>query len=952
MYTVNLPKTNFSMKANLPSNEPKILEFWDKINLYQDFVHAKNATKKFVLHDGPPYANGDIHLGHAFNKILKDIINKSKLLDGYKISYVPGWDCHGLPIELNIEKKFGRAGTKISIENFIKKCRIYAAQQIQNQMQSFKRLGVVGDWSNFYSTMDFKYEANIVRSLAKVVAAGYLIRGRKAVHWCPECGSALAEAELEYKSIESPTIDVKFTVVDPQALNLPRLNIPIWTTTPWTLPANEAVALNSDFNYLVLKCKTIGEYLLVAEELIVPTMTRYGEHDYSVISQCLGKELEGILLKHPFMNKTVPIILGNHVTAEMGTGAVHTAPAHGAEDYEIGIKYQLTTKCPVGSDGKFLAGVEFFGGCNIFEANSKIIELLRNKRALLNEGTLNHNYPHCWRHKTKLIFRTTDQWFISMDKSSANLNSLRNLALNTIEKINWIPTQGQSSITSMIKLRPDWCISRQRFWGIPITLFIHRETEEIHPEMFEFIAKIIAPNIEKEGLAYWHKLDVQDFLNEYAKNSRQSQKYLKVQDSLDVWFNSGVSHYCVLKHRENLGFPADLYVEGSDQYRGWFQSSLLTSLAMNDEAPYQSVITHGFCVDSNGHKMSKSLGNVIGPEEIIKQFGADILRLWVGSTYPHDDLAASKEIFTRNADLYRMLRNTARFLLGNLSDFHNQRDLVESHRMVALDRLVVNQFLTLTKSIIKYYNSYQFHNALSILQTKLVNNVSGFYFSVVKDRLYTMAPSSHGRRSVQTALFYLLEILVRILAPIISFTAEEIWQELIAMERQHGINSRAPSVFMSRWIDLPDPDSFNLDQDLIQLHDWERIQICRDEVNKALEQLRITGIIGSSLEAEVTIYADRDLFSSLSKLHDELRFILITSTANIATLNEVTKEVAETGIATNLEGLRLSVTKSAHKKCCRCWHHVDGIGLDHNHPELCPRCIENLFAHGEIRQFA
>lgn len=946
-YAVNLPQTNFPMKANLPAREPKWLEFWNAIDLHKNCETPKNSKGKFIIHDGPPYANGEIHLGHAFNKILKDIINKTRLLDGYGISYVPGWDCHGLPIELNVEKKQGRAGTKISTEQFIETCRSYAAQQIQTQMAAFKRLGVMGDWEHYYSTMDFKYEANIVRSLMKIVEAGYLVRGQKAVHWCCVCGSALAEAELEYQDTISPAIDVRFRVINPENFSVTNLSLPIWTTTPWTLPANEAVAINPNFKYVLVACSTLGEHLLVAEELLAAVMARYGENNYHVIANYLGKELHGIRLRHPFIvDKIVPLIFGDYVTLDMGTGAVHTAPAHGAEDYAMGLKYQLPINNPVGPDGKFLVSTPFFAGQNIFEANSAIIVILKDNNSLIHETTLQHSYPHCWRHKTKLIFSTTKQWFIGMDQIGNQGNTLRDLALAAIENVDWIPSQGRQSMRSMIQSRPDWCISRQRVWGIPITLLVHRDTENIHSEMFRLVQDIIAPEIEKEGLAYWHRLDHIAFLKKYSQTPDTAADYLKVTDSLDVWFNSGVSHHCVVANRENLHFPVDLYVEGSDQYRGWFQSSLLTALALRDEAPYRGVITHGFCVDAKGHKMSKSLGNIISPTSIIDQYGADILRLWVGSTYMHDDLTASDEIFKRNTDFYRTLRNTARFLLGNLFDFNQKRDIVASRHMVALDRLALVQFLSLATTIRKHYDNYQFHMALGILHTKLVNEVSGFYFSIIKDRLYTMAPTSHGRRSAQTVLFHMLEILVRLIAPILSFTAEEIWQEMRNLDTTWDISSRSLSVFMDNWCDLPTVDDISGSE--ITKEDWENIQKCRTTVNRVLERLRADGLIGSSLEAEVTLYADDTLMTSLAKLKDEIRFMLITSTAFIYPISLATSAA----ITTELPNLKLLITKTTSPKCARCWHHNISVGSHNEHPELCSRCFNNLFGEGERRAFA
>ena len=926
-YQVNLPKTDFPMKADLPKREPKMLEFWRSIDLYQSFAQAKNACGRFVLHDGPPFANGDIHLGHAFNKILKDIINKTKLLDGYSVPYVPGWDCHGLAIELNVEKKFGRVGAKISVEQFIAECRKYAMGQIQAQMLDFQRLGVIGDWEHSYYTMDFKYEANIVRAFSQIIKNDYIIRGYKPVHWCIACGSSLAEAEVEYQDKVSPAIDVRFAVVDSAKFKVENLSIPIWTTTPWTLPANEAVCLHPELKYVLVKCNDHNENFIILEDLLSQVMQRYGIATYQVIATYLGSDLESTLLKHPFLaDKTVPVILGEHVTVDAGTGAVHTAPAHGQEDYRIGLYYKLPIKNPVGPDGKFLSSTPFFAGENVFAANDHVIALLKENGSLIHAQTLQHSYPHCWRHKTPLIFRATQQWFISMD-------SLREQTNGEIEKVNWIPPQGEERIKSMVNLRPDWCISRQRFWNTPLALFVHKETGELHPHMQKLTSEIIAPGIEKEGIIYWHKLDAQKFLEEHVVGIPASD-YEKVIDTLDVWFDSGVSHYCVLGQSQ-----ADLYVEGSDQYRGWFQSSLITAVALYGHAPYKKVVSHGFTVDAKGHKMSKSLGNVIAPKQLINKYGADVLRLWVAATDLHGDLAVSDEIFARTADAYRMLRNTARFLLGNLVGFVQDRDLVPPEQMLALDRFAVAQILDLEKSCFKYYNAYQFHLACANLQGVLSTEISSFYFSIIKDRLYTMMPNSLGRRSAQTALLHILEILVRLIAPILSFTAEAIWQEMKKTEQ---------SVFMARWYRAVNAADFDLSKDQITIDDWRVIQNIRVAVNKELESLRVAGSIGSSLAATVTLCCDANILSVLAKLKNDLRFVLITSTA-------IVKDIAvapANSIATDLPGLKLVATPTAHKKCSRCWHYCEDVGNNKDHPELCGRCVENLFGSGEERYFA
>ena len=941
-YKLNLPKTAFPMKANLPKREPQILKFWRSIDLTQVFGQ-KNSQGKFIVHDGPPYANGAIHLGHAVNKILKDIINKVKLLDGYSVPFIPGWDCHGLPIELNVEKKLGKVGAKVTVEEFIAACRQYAAEQMQVQIDALQRLGVVADWQNRYCTMDFKYEADIVRALGNIGKNGYVVRGYKPVHWCIDCGSALAEAEVEYRDKVSPAIDVRFTVLNPEKFSVKNVSIPIWTTTPWTLPANEAVCLHPKLEYVLLKCG--AEHLIILAALLDSVMQRYGITDYQVVTTYLGSDLKDIVLQHPWLDdKQIPVILGDYVTVDAGTGAVHTAPAHGQEDYQIGLRYKLPVNNPVSPEGRFLATTPLFAKENVFAANEHVLAVLKERGKLLHSAKLQHSYPHCWRHKTPLIFRATRQWFISMDNVDKTGPSLRELATTQIAKVNWLPQLGAERISNMVALRPDWCISRQRWWGVPIALFVHKETGEIHPDTWRLLEQVIVPKIEQEGIVYWHRLDAQAFL---AKHTQAAEDYEKVTDILDVWFDSGVTHYCVLQQNKELQMPADLYLEGNDQYRGWFQSSLLTAVALYGYAPYKTVVSHGFTVDAYGHKMSKSLGNVISPQEIIAKHGADVLRLWVASAYLHDDLAASPEIFARIVDAYRMLRNTARFLLGNLFDFNAQQDLVSPQQMLLLDRWAVAQILQLAANCREHYNLYQFHLACGSIQGVLATEISNFYFSVIKDRLYTMAPKSLGRRSAQTALFHILEILLRLITPILSFTAEEIWQELKQLEQAQNNPSRAKTVFASQWYDGVTATEFNLAADVITIDDWNCIQKIRSVVNKELERLRINGEIGSSLAAEVTLYCDATVHAVLQKLRDDLRFVLITSSAVVKELVLAPANV----IITEVAGLKLEVMPSEHKKCVRCWHYSADVGRK-GHPELCSRCEKNLFGSGEVRLFA
>lgn len=926
-YAVNLPKTSLPMRADLPKREPKMLAYWQTIDLYKTFASTENTKGAFVLHDGPPYANGEIHLGHAFNKILKDIINKTKLLDGYSVPYVPGWDCHGLPIELNVEKKIGKAGVKTSIDEFITECRKYAATQVELQKSAFQRLGVIGDWDNPYQTMNFTYEANTVRALAKILTNDHVVRGYKPVHWCTACGSALAEAEVEYRDKTSPAIDVKFKVVNPELFQVAAVSIPIWTTTPWTLPANEAVCVHPEFNYVLVRCQDLNEHFVVLEELLAATMQRFGETNYHIINNFLGKSLATIKLQHPFLtDKIVPVILGEHVTTDAGTGAVHTAPAHGQEDYKVGLGYNLPINNPVGPNGKFLATTPLFAGLDVFAANDQVITVLKEQGTLIHATTLQHSYPHCWRHKTPLIFRATQQWFISMDK-------LRQPIAEQIEAVNWLPAKGKERIKSMAITRPDWCISRQRIWGTPITLLVHKATGAIHPNMQQWIADIIAPGIEQIGISYWRNLNAEEFLRQQADANYQD--YEKVTDTLDVWFDSGVSHYAVLGQRSEQHLPADLYVEGSDQYRGWFQSSLLTSVAMTGVAPYQTVLSHGFTVDAKGYKMSKSVGNVIAPQAVIEKYGADILRLWVSTNDFHGDITVSDEIFARSVDAYRLIRNTARFLLGNLAGFDFDQDLVAPSAMLAIDRFAVAKMLKLMHDTQEHYNNYHFYLAGSQLQVMLANEISSFYFSVIKDRLYTMAPKSLGRRSAQTALLHILEILVRLIAPVLSFTAEEIWQELKQLEQTAGNHARCESVFMARWYSAISSNDFDLTTDMINEHDWQVIQEVRLAVNKELERLRVAGEIGSSLAAEVTLCGDANTVAVLQKLAADLRFVFITAQVDLV-------------ITADAE-LKIVAAPSGHKKCARCWHYREDVGANAEHPELCDRCMQNLFGSGETR---
>jgi isoleucyl-tRNA synthetase len=920
-HTLNLPVTKFPMKAGLPNREPLILKRWQELNLYQKMRENGKGKPRFILHDGPPYANGDIHIGHAVNKILKDIILKSKTLSGFDTPYVPGWDCHGLPIELNVEKKVGKAGIKISASEFRKACREYAQKQVDGQREDFKRLGIQAEWENPYLTMDFSYEADIIRTLADIVKQGHLHKGVKPVHWCVDCRSSLAEAEVEHEDKKSPSIDVRFNVIDTikfekisGASGHGTISVPIWTTTPWTLPANQAVALNPEYNYLLLQCG--NERLLLAEDLYKNALERYGMTG-EVIICCKGSVLEGLLLQHPFYDRTVPIILGDHVTADAGTGAVHTAPGHGQDDYTVGLKYQLEVNNPVGANGCFLPDTEFFSGQSVFKANPNVIELLNEKGALLSHVDIEHSYPHCWRHKSPIIFRATPQWFISMDQ-----NGLREAAHKGINDTTWLPDWGQKRIEGMVDGRPDWCVSRQRTWGVPIPLFVHQQTGELHPNT-QVLMEQVALQVEELGIDAWFDLDAESLLGDEAAD------YEKATDTLDVWFDSGVSHACVLARREYLGLPADLYLEGSDQHRGWFQSSLLTSVASTGKAPYKNVLTHGFTVDAQGMKMSKSKGNVIAPQRIVNNLGADIIRLWVASSDYTAEMNVSDDILKQTADSYRRIRNTARYLLSNLSDFNPALNIVATENLLAIDKWAVDRAYDCQQDIIAAYSSYQFHTIYQKVHNFCSNEMGSLYLDITKDRQYTMGENSIGRRSSQTAMYHILEALTRWVAPILSFTADELWEYLPG--------ERNESVMLNTWYDqlIPLPETEKLD-----LVSWEQIFKVREIVSKAIEEKRNAGLVKGGLTTEVIIKAGEQWYKPLQLVGEELKFILITSKVELI-IDDISNSAIE-----------VQVVASAHKRCDRCWHQVNEVGRNAVHPELCDRCIDNIDGDGEERHYA
>ncbi len=932
--TLNLPETGFPMRGDLAKREPGMLQRWYADNLYGIIREAKKGKKTFILHDGPPYANGSIHIGHSVNKILKDIIVKSKGMAGYDSPYVPGWDCHGLPIEHKVEQMIGKPGEKVTAAEFREACRKYAAEQVEGQKADFIRLGVLGDWDRPYLTMDFGTEANIIRALSKIIGNGHLHKGAKPVHWCLDCRSALAEAEVEYYDKTSPSIDVMFNAIDAdavrQAFGVAQVNGPIslviWTTTPWTLPANRAISLNAEFEYQLLQID--GRALILAKDLVESVMKRAGVSEWQVLGECKGAALELQKFQHPFLALESLVVLGDHVTLEAGTGAVHTAPGHGPDDYVIGQKYGIETANPVGPDGRYLPGTyPTLDGVNVFKANDMIVELLKEKGALLHVEKLLHSYPHCWRHKTPIIFRATPQWFISMDQKG-----LRAQSLKEIKGVQWIPDWGQARIESMVANRPDWCISRQRTWGVPMALFVHKESEELHPDTLALMEKV-AQLVEQEGIQAWWDLDPRELMGDDADH------YVKVPDTLDVWFDSGSTSYSVVDARPEFGGHApDLYLEGSDQHRGWFMSSLMISTAMKGKAPYRQVLTHGFTVDGQGRKMSKSIGNTVAPQDVMNKLGADILRLWVASTDYSGEMAVSDEILKRSADAYRRIRNTARFLLANLSGFNPATDLVKPEEMVVVDRWAVGRAQAAQADIVASYENYDFHEVIQRLMQFCSIEMGSFYLDIIKDRQYTAKGDGLARRSCQTALWHIVEALVRWMAPIMSFTADEIWGYLPG--------ERAQYVFTEEWYQ----GLFGLAEDEA-LNDayWAELLKVRGEVNKVIEQARADKRIGGALEATVTLYADPELAAKLQALGNELRFVLLTSGAQVADYALANDEAQQSEL---LKGLKIALHKAEGEKCQRCWHYTTDVGQNPEHAEVCGRCYTNVAGDGEQREFA
>ncbi|MEM9604106.1 MAG: isoleucine--tRNA ligase [Pseudomonadota bacterium] len=922
------------MRGNLPKREPDRLAAWQAMDLHAAIRNHSAGRPKFILHDGPPYANGVIHMGHAVNKVLKDIIVKSRQVDGYDSPYIPGWDCHGLPIENKVEQEIGKPGKDVDVGAFRARCREYALGQIDAQRTEFKRLGILGDWDDPYLTMSFQNEADAVRALGRIIERGHVYKGVKPVYWSWGAHSALAEAEVEYQDKVSTAIDVRFAAVDAGAMRAAfgvdgaaPLSVLIWTTTPWTLPGNLGVSLHPELDYALVSADLgLGlEQVVLAADMVEAAMQRYGVAEWQVDATAPGGAFDKMQLQHPFYARQSLIMLGEHVTLEAGTGAVHTAPDHGVDDFNVAREYGLELLEPVDDNGFFKSRVELFGGEHVMKVDAHMLEVLREHKALVKAEDYPHSYPHCWRTKTPIIYRATPQWFISMDQQG-----LRDTALAEIAKVNWVPGWGRARIEGMIANRPDWCISRQRYWGIPIPLFVHKETGSLHPET-QTIIETVAGHIEQGGIQAWFDLASEELIDDAAEYSR-------VTDVMDVWFDSGTTFFHVLQRRDSQTYPADMYLEGSDQHRGWFHSSLLASCAINGHAPYRQVLTHGFTVDEKGHKMSKSLGNSIEPQEIMKELGADIVRLWVASTDYSGEISLSREILKRNADAYRRIRNTARFLLSNLNGFDPAQHSVAPEAMLALDRWVLDRAAEVQQAIQDDYTAYQFHQVVQKIHHFCAVDLGGVYLDIIKDRQYTTAENSRARRSAQTALFRVAETLVRWIAPILSFTADEIWE--------HLPGERSASVHLETWYtDLPPLD----DNSALSRGDWQRVLDVRMAVNRALEDARNAKQVGGSLDAEVTLYADADTGATLGRLGDELRFVTLTSSAVVSPLESAPDDAVETEFAGG--ALRVGVAASEHTKCVRCWHRRADVGIDPAHPALCGRCVENVLGEGEVREF-
>lgn len=916
--TLNLPRTDFPMRANLSAREPEILKRWEETGLYERLREMSKGRPPYVLHDGPPYANGHIHLGTALNKILKDMIIKSRQMSGMDAAYVPGWDCHGLPIELQVDKELGKKKATMTKTEIRRQCRKYAERFIDIQRSEFKRLGVLGEWNDPYLTMSYGYEATIARELGRFFRNGGVIRSKKPIYWCASCMTALAEAEVEYHDHKSPSIYVKFPLTAESQAKFPELAgkqvyVLIWTTTPWTIPANLAVALHPEFTYTAVQ---VGkETWILAEGLLENIMQMVKVQDYEVIRTFRAAELNGLKTRHPFLDRDSLIVLGSHVTLDAGTGAVHTAPGHGREDYEMALEYGLDVYSPVDDRGRFTSEVPLFAGQFVFDANKSVIEKLAEEGKLLFQADIMHSYPHCWRCKKPVIFRATPQWFISMEK-----NDLRRKALDWIDRVQWIPNWGRDRIYNMVANRPDWCISRQRSWGVPITVFRCLDCGSYisSPELFDHIVALF----EKEGADAWFSHPIEDLLPEGVNCPGCGGRNVeKEKDILDVWFDSGTSYAAVLERRPHLRAPADLYLEGSDQHRGWFHSSLLASVGTRGIAPYNSVLTHGFVVDGQGYKMSKSLGNVIAPEEIIRQYGAEILRLWVSAEDYRDDIRISQDILRRLSEAYRRIRNTCRFLLGNLFDFDPAADSVPYEQMDELDRYALYELQDLIRKIRQAFDKFEFHRVYYALQNYCVVDLSSFYLDILKDRLYTAPAASRARRSAQTVIHTILQTLLKLMAPILSFTAEEAWLQML--------HRPSPSVHMELF-----PEADPKLQDEVLARRWEKIQAIRNEVLRALETARRDKVIGHPLDARVLLSLPPELENEFKGEEDLFRTVFIVSAVSFEPAANLTNPIE----GVDIPGLKLQIGTAPGEKCERCWVRSEEVGHFPDHPRICGRC--------------
>jgi isoleucyl-tRNA synthetase len=930
--TLNLPDTRFPMRGDLAKREPQMLETWRERNFYQRIRDARRGRQRFVLHDGPPYANGDIHIGHAVNKILKDIIVKSRTLAGLDAPYVPGWDCHGMPIEVQIEKAHGK---NLPTKETQKLARAYATEQVARQKKDFMRLGVLGDWDNPYLTMATRNEADEIRALGMLMRKGYIYRGLKPVNWCFDCGSALAEAEVEYEDRKDPAIDVGFPFAEPEkvarAFGLSKLpDAPgyavIWTTTPWTLPGNQALNVHPEYDYQLVR--TERGLLILAAELATACLERYGLRQREVLGACKGAALERVSFRHPFYDRLAPVYLGDYVTLDTGTGIVHSAPAYGVEDFQSCRRYGMKDDeilTPVMGDGKFATSLPLFGGEMIWKANPKIVGHLQALGVLFASHDHVHSYMHCWRHKTPVILRATVQWFAGMDKvpgygESRPAEPLRATALRGVDATQFFPGWGKARLHGMIANRPDWTLSRQRQWGVPMPFFIQKETGQLHPRTLDLLEQV-AKRVEQGGIEAWQTLRPEELLGEEAAS------YEKVKDTLDVWFDSGSTHYTVLRgsHAAQSSFPADLYLEGSDQHRGWFHSSLLVASMMDGTPPYRALLTHGFVIDLEGRKMSKSKGNAMSPQNIVDTLGADILRLWVAASDYSGELTISNEILKRVVESYRRIRNTLRFLLANIDDYEPRRHQVPPQEWIEIDRFALELTRRFQDDVVGYYERYEFHLAMQRLVNFCSEDLGAFYLDILKDRLYTTAQDSKARRSAQNALWHITASLLRLMAPVLSFTAQEAWEVF-----NRGADD---CVFEQEWHALP---ASGLDQATVDM--WQSVRDTREIANKRIEEQRAQGLIGSSLQAELDIQTFGPAYDSMKRLGEDLKFVFITSRA---TVNNVEGD-----------GVTVKVTPSHQKKCDRCWHYRADVGADPAHPALCGRCVANLFGAGERRVHA